>query len=38
MRLIDVLGSQQRVLMAVGFSLLILVPAIYQLHLWMKRD
>ena len=37
MRLIEVLGSQQHVLMAVGFSLLILVPAIYQLHLWMKR-
>lgn len=37
MKLIEVLGSQQHVLMAVGFSLLILVPAIYQLHLWMKR-
>jgi hypothetical protein len=23
--------------MAVGFSLLILVPAIYQLNMWMKR-
>ena len=37
MKLIEVLGSQQHVLMAVGFSLLIMVPAIYQLHLWMKR-
>lgn len=38
MKLIDVFkGSQQHVLMAVGFSLLILLPAIYQLHLWMKR-
>ena len=39
MKLIDVFkGSQQHVLMAVGFSLLILVPAIYQLNMWMKRD
>ena len=38
MKLIDVFkGSQQHVLMAVGFSLLILVPAIYQLNMWMKR-
>ena len=36
-RLIDVLGSQQNVLFAVGFSLLILLPSIYQLNLWMKR-
>lgn len=37
-QLIDIFGgSQQRVMMAVGFSLLILLPAIYQLHLWMKR-
>ena len=37
-RLADIFGgSQQRVLMAVGFSLLILIPAVYQLHLWMKR-
>lgn len=37
-KLIDVFkGSQQHVLMAVAFSLLILVPAIYQLHVWMKR-
>ena len=37
-KLIDIFkGSQQHVLMALGFSLLILVPAIYQLHLWMKR-
>ena len=37
MKLIEVLGSQQHVLMAVGFSLLILVPAIFQLNMWMKR-
>jgi hypothetical protein len=38
MKLIDVFkGSQQHVLMALGFSLLILAPAIYQLHLWMRR-
>lgn len=30
-------GGQQHVLMAVGFSLLILLPALYQLHLWMRR-
>ena len=30
-------GSQQHALMAVGFSLLILLPALYQLHLWMRR-
>ena len=33
----DVFGSTSRVLMAVGFSLLILLPALYQLNLWMKR-
>ena len=38
-KLIDIFkGSEQHVLMAVGFSLLILIPAIYQLHLWMRRD
>ncbi len=37
-KLIDVFkGSVQHELMAVGFSLLILLPAIYQLHLWMRR-
>lgn len=37
-KLIDLFqGSQQHELMAVGFSLLILLPALYQLHLWMKR-
>lgn len=30
-------GSQQHVWMAVGFSLLILLPAIYQLNNWMRR-
>lgn len=33
----QILGSQSRALMAVGFSLLILVPAIYQLNLRMKK-
>ena len=38
-KLVDVFkGSEQHVLMAVGFSLLILMPAIYQLNLWMKRE
>ncbi len=37
LRLIDILGSQRSVLIAVAFSLLILLPAIYQLHIWMKR-
>ena len=37
-KLIDIFkGSETHVLMAVAFSLLILLPAIYQLHLWMKR-
>ena len=36
-QLVDIFkGSEQHVLMAVGFSLLILLPALYQLHLWMK--
>ncbi len=38
MKLVELFkGSETHVLMAVGFSLLILLPAIYQLHLWMKR-
>lgn len=38
MKLIDVFkGSELHVLMAVGFSMLILLPAIFQLHLWMRR-
>lgn len=38
LRLIDLFGgSQQHMLLAVLFSLLILLPALYQLHLWMKR-
>lgn len=37
MRLIDIFkGSQLHVYMALGFSMLILLPALYQLHLWMK--
>ena len=37
-RLFDILGGSSRsVWLALLFSLLILVPAIYQLHVWMKR-
>ena len=34
----EIFGSQSHALMAVGFSLLIAVPAIYQLHLRMKQN
>lgn len=34
--LIDIFGTQRTVAAAVLFSLFILIPAIYQLHLWMK--
>ena len=37
MKLIDLFGTDSRVLMAVGFSLFILLPALYQLHLNMRR-
>ena len=30
-------GSETHVILAVVFSLLILLPALYQLHLWMRR-
>ena len=37
-KLIDVFqGSQLHVYMAVFFSMLILLPALYQLHVWMRR-
>lgn len=36
LKLTDILGSDRAVLMAVGFSLLILLPALYQLYLRMK--
>ncbi|MBQ8065392.1 MAG: CPBP family intramembrane metalloprotease [Prevotella sp.] len=37
LKLIDLFGgSQQHVLAAVGFSMLILLPALYQLHVWMR--
>ncbi|MBR1687871.1 MAG: CPBP family intramembrane metalloprotease [Prevotella sp.] len=36
--LLELLGSQRTVYMAVGFSLLILLPALFQLHVWMKRN
>lgn len=35
-RLVDIFGQPSRVFMAVGFSLLILLPAIYQLNIRMK--
>lgn len=36
-KLADIFGSTQHVVMAIGFSMLILLPALYQLHLWMRR-
>jgi membrane protease YdiL (CAAX protease family) len=36
-KLIDIFQTNSHVLMAVGFSLLIVLPALYQLHLWMRR-
>lgn len=36
--LIDILGTQRNVAAAVAFSLLILLPAIYQLNIWMKKE
>ena len=36
-KITDMLGSPQRVAMAVVFSLCILIPAILQLHLRMKK-
>lgn len=37
-KLIDLFkGSEQHVWMALVFSLLMLIPAVYQLHLWMRR-
>lgn len=36
-KLVDILGSQQHVLLAVLFSLFILLPAIYQLNMWMRK-
>ena len=38
MKLTDLFkGSHLHVMMALGFSLLIVLPALYQLHLWMRR-
>jgi len=38
LKLVDLFkGSEIHVYMALGFSLLILLPALYQLHLWMRR-
>ena len=36
-RLIDILGSQRSVAAAVVFSLFILLPALYQLNLWLRK-
>ena len=36
-RLIDIFTTQHHVILAVLFSLLILLPSLYQLHLWMKK-
>ena len=37
-KLIDIFkGSEMHVYMALGFSLLIFLPALYQLNLWMRR-
>ena len=33
----QILGSERQALISTGFSLLILIPAIYQLNLWMKK-
>lgn len=35
--LVTLFGTDQRVLMAVGFSLLILIPSIYQLNLRLRK-
>jgi hypothetical protein len=37
MKLIDLFGYERAVILSVVFSLLILLPAIYQLHLRMRR-
>ena len=37
MKLIDLFGSQRTVAAALLFSLFILLPALYQLHLRMRR-
>jgi len=37
MQLIDILGTERNVAIAVVFSLFILLPAIYQLNLWMRK-
>lgn len=38
LRLVDILGSQRSVAAAVVFSLFILLPALYQLHLRLRRE
>ena len=37
LKMIDLFGNQQTVLMAVAFSLCILIPSIYQLNLRMEK-
>ena len=36
-KLVDIFGSEQHALMAAGFSLMIVIPALWQLYLQMKR-
>lgn len=36
-RLIEIFKTSTNVYMALGFSLLIVLPALYQLHCWMRR-
>lgn len=36
--LADILGTQQHVLMAVAFSLCIMLPSLFQLNLWMRKE
>ena len=37
-RLVDIFqGSTTHVYLALLFSLLILLPSLYQLHIWMRR-
>jgi hypothetical protein len=36
-KLIDILGDVTHVWLAVGFSMLILLPALFQLHIRMKQ-
>jgi len=37
LKLVDLFGSEVHVAMAVAFSLCILLPALFQLNLWMRQ-